>query len=310
MTAVSTAPPTEAPVAVATRRPLRARIPWRKILIYALALLVAVYIVAPFLWIVDTSFMTEADALTVPPQWIPQHPTLDNYRGFFHPDLTQSLLGSRAIQDTPHALRNSAIVAISTALLNLLLATLAAYSFARLRFRGSNALMMLYLASRMVPGVAIIIPFYLVLRTLHLLDSYMGLILAYTTFTLPFTIWILKDYFRTIPRDLEDAARVDRCNWFSMMWRIFLPISAPGLVAAAVFAFMTAWNEFLFALFLTSTIKTQTIPIIVANFANDLNVQYTFMAAAGVLAVIPPLVLALLFQRLIVQGLAAGSVMG
>jgi multiple sugar transport system permease protein len=308
MTTVSTR--TQPAVVARTRRPWPARLPWQQIAIYALALFFAVYLIAPFTWIVITSFMTEPDALTVPPQWIPQNPTLANYQGFFHPSFQQQFLGSRAIQDTPHALLNSAIVAISTALLNLCLATLAAYSFARLRFRGSQALMMLYLGSRMVPGVAIIIPFYLVLRALHLLDSYLGLILAYTTFTLPFTIWILKDYFRSIPRDLEDAARIDRCNWFAMMWRVFLPISAPGLVAAAVFAFMTAWNEFLFALFLTSTIKTQTIPIIVANFANDLNVQYTFMAAAGVLAVIPPLLLALLFQRLIVQGLAAGSVKG
>jgi multiple sugar transport system permease protein len=297
-------------LAVSHRQPLRHRIPWRRIGLYALAIVFALYVLLPFAWIVLTSFMTEADALSVPPQWIPQHPTLQNYEGFFNPDPRQRLQGSRAVQETPRALLNSAVVAISTALLNLLLATLAAYSFARLRFRGSQTLMMVYLLSRMVPGVAIIIPFYLVLRTLGLLDSYLGLILSYTTFTLPFTIWILKDYFRSIPRDLEDAARVDRCNWWQMMWRVFLPISAPGLVAAAVFAFMTAWNEFLFALFLTSTIRSKTIPIIVANFANDLDVKFTFMAAAGVLAVIPPLALALLFQRLIVQGLAAGSVKG
>jgi multiple sugar transport system permease protein len=286
------------------------RVPWRSIAVYGLAIFFACYLLAPFLWIVLTSFMTEADALSVPPQWIPAHPTLDNYAGFFNPDPRQRLQGSRAVEETPRGLLNSMIVAFSTALLNLSLATLAAYSFARLRFRGSQLLLMLYLVSRMVPGVVIIIPFFLVLRTLGLLDSYLGLILSYTTFTLPFTIWILKDYFRTIPRDLEDAARVDRCNWLQMIWRVFLPISTPGLVAAGVFAFMTAWNEFLFALFLTSTMRSKTIPLIVANFANDLDVRFTFMAAAGVLAVIPPLVLALIFQRLIVQGLAAGSVKG
>jgi multiple sugar transport system permease protein len=287
-----------------------ALVPWRAIAIYLLAIFFALYLLAPFAWIVLTSFMTEADALSVPPQWIPAHPTLDNYAGFFNPTVRQRLQGARAVEETPVGLLNSMIVAFSTALLNLALATLAAYSFARIRFRGSQVLLMLYLVSRMVPGVVIIIPFFLILRALGLLDSYLGLILSYTTFTLPFTIWILKDYFRTIPRDLEDAARVDRCNWLQMMWRVFLPISAPGLVAAGVFAFMTAWNEFLFALFLTSTIKSKTIPLIVANFANDLNVQFTFMAAAGVLSVIPPLVLALIFQRLIVQGLAAGSVKG
>jgi multiple sugar transport system permease protein len=292
------------------RRPPGVRVPWRAVATYGLAIFFACYLVLPFCWIVLISFMTEADALSVPPQWIPERPTIENYRGFFDPTPAQRLSGARAIEETPRGLLNSTIVAFSTALLNLCLATFAAYSFARLRFRGSQTLLMLYLVSRMVPGVAIIIPFYLVLRALGLLDSYLGLILSYTTFTLPFTIWILKDYFRSIPRDLEDAARVDRCGWFSMMWRVFLPISAPGLVAAGVFAFMTAWNEFLFALFLTSTIKSRTIPTIVANFANDVDVRFTFMAAAGVLAVIPPLVLALIFQRLIVQGLAAGSVKG
>lgn len=305
MTATAAARQPEQP-----RQSLWARLPWRTIVVYGAVIFFAFYLIVPFAWIVLTSFMTEAEALSVPPHWIPEDPTLQNYEGFFSPTAEQRLVGSRAVEETPRALLNSTIVAVSTALLNLFLATLAAYSFARLRFRGSQALLMLYLLTRMVPGVAIIIPFFLVMRTLNLLDTYWAMILSYTTFTLPFTIWILKDYFRTIPRDIEDAARVDGCNWISMMWRIFLPISAPGLVAAAVFAFMLSWNEFLFALFMSSTISTRTIPIVVANFATDLEVQFTFMAAAGVLAVIPPLLLALIFQRMIVQGLAAGSVKG
>jgi multiple sugar transport system permease protein len=193
---------------------------------------------------------------------------------------------------------------------NLVLGTFAAYSFSRIQFRGSQLLLIVYLLTRMVPGIAIIIPFYLVMRALDLLDTYGALILSYTTFALPITIWILKDYFRTVPRELEDAARVDRCGWFRMMWTVFLPISAPGLVAAAIFSFMTAWNEFMFALFMTSTISSQTIPVIAANFATDVETQVTLMAAAGVLAVVPPLVLVLICQRLIVQGMAAGSVKG
>ena len=296
----------------ASTRPAPARwsVSWRAVGIGCLVALFAVYLLAPFAWIVRTSFMIEADALAVPPQWVPQQPTLANYQGFFQPTPEQQLVGSRAVAEMPRALLNSAVVATGTALVNLLLASLAAYSFARLRFRGSQALLLLYLTSRMVPGVAIIIPFFLLMRALGLLDTYLALILSYTTFTLPFTIWILKDYFRSIPRDLEDAARVDRCTWLGMMWRVFLPISAPGLVAAAVFAFMFAWNEFLFALFLTSTINSKTAPLVVANFATDLRVLFTFMSAAGVLAVIPPLALALVFQRLIVRGLAAGAVKG
>jgi multiple sugar transport system permease protein len=190
------------------------------------------------------------------------------------------------------------------------LAIFAAYSFSRIKFRGSQLLLILYLITRMVPGIAIIIPYYILMRQFHLLDTYLALILSYTTFALPITIWILKDFFRSVPRELEDAARVDRCGWFRTMWSVFLPVAAPGLVAAAVFSFMTAWNEFMFALFLTSTKAAKTIPVVAANFATDFNTQYTVMAAAGVLAVIPPLVLALIFQRKLVQGMAAGSVKG
>jgi multiple sugar transport system permease protein len=280
----------------------------RKVVLYALAIGFALYLVVPFYWIVNMSFMHEVDAASVPPHFLPNDPTLANYLSFVNPSTKQALVGSNAVGDTPYAVLNSLVVAFSTAIVNLVLGTFAAYSFSRIQFRGSQVLLIVYLLTRMVPGIAIIIPFYLVMRTLDLLDTYGALILSYTTFALPITIWILKDYFRTVPRELEDAARVDRCGWFRMMWTVFLPISAPGLVAAAIFSFMTAWNEFLFALFLTSTTYSQTIPVIAANFATDLNVSYTSMAAAGVVAVLPPLVLVLVFQRLIVGGLASGAV--
>lgn len=286
----------------------RRGIPWRKIVVYLLAAGFALWIILPFYWIIATSFMTEADALSTPPDWIPTNPTLDNYLAFINPEGSAALVGSRAAEAIPYALLNSAVVAVMTALLNLALGISAAYAFARMRFRGSQVLLMVYLATRMVPGVAIIIPFYLVMRSLNLLDTYGALVLSYTTFALPFTIWILKDYFRTIPSEIEDAARVDGCSWWRMMRSVFLPIAAPGLVAAAIFSFMTAWNEFMFALFLTSTPNAQTIPVIAANFATDLNVSFTSMAAAGVVAVIPPLILVLIFQRLIVHGLASGAV--
>jgi multiple sugar transport system permease protein len=273
-----------------------------------LAIGFALYLVVPFYWIINMSFMHEVDAASVPPHFLPDNPTLANYLSFVNPSAKQALVGSNAVGDTPYAVLNSLVVAFSTAIVNLVLGTFAAYSFSRIQFRGSQVLLIVYLLTRMVPGIAIIIPFYLVMRQLDLLDTYGALVLSYTTFSLPFTIWILKDYFRTIPADIEDAARVDGCGWFKTMWSVFLPIAAPGLVAAAIFSFMTAWNEFLFALFLTSTTYSQTIPVIAANFATDLNVSHTAMAAAGVAAVLPPLVLVLIFQRLIVGGLASGSI--
>jgi len=295
---------------VSTTVPLRYRVPWKKIVIYFVAACFALYLLMPFYWIFAMSFMHEVDAISVPPQWIPEHPTLENYLSFLNPNAGEALVGGRAIKETPFALGNSVVVGLSTAILNLLLAVPAAYAFSRLKFRGGKILLIGYLVTRMVPSVAIIIPFYLMMRSLGLLDTYGALILSYLTFSLPVTIWVLKDFFRAVPKELEDAARVDRCGWFRTMWTVFLPVAAPGLVAAAVFSFMTAWNEFMFALFMTSTTAAKTMPVVAANFATDMNTQFTLMASAGVLAVVPPLILVLIFQRLIVQGMAAGSVKG
>jgi multiple sugar transport system permease protein len=269
---------------------------------------VAAYFVAPFSWLVLTSFMHEGDAMAVPARWIPARPTLANYAMFVRPGGTRGIVGSRAAENTAPGILNSLIAATGTAVVNLALGILAGYSFARLRFHGRNALLLVYLGSRMVPGIALIVPLYLVIKTFGLLDNLLALVLTYLTFTLPFTIWLLKSYFQGIPRELEEAALVDGCTWPRMLMRVLLPIAAPGLVAAAMFAFMTAWNDYLFAVILTSSMAAKTVPVVVAGFATDVTTERTLMAAGGVLAVVPPLVLAFLFQRLIVQGLVSGAV--
>ena len=282
----------------------------RTALLTLFGLLVAIYILAPFSWLLLTSFMHERDALSVPPQWIIEDPTTENYETFFEPTGTRSIVGSRAAAQLLPSMVNSLIVAIGTAALNLVLGVLAGYSFARLRFPGRTPLMVMYLGSRMVPGIVLIVPLYLTIKTYGLLDDVMALIVTYLTFTLPFTIWLLKSYFQGIPRELEEAALVDGCTWPKMVLRVLLPAAMPGLTAAAMFAFMTAWNDYLFAVILTSTMASKTVPVVVAGFATDVTTERTLMAAGGVLAVIPPLVLAFIFQRLIVQGLTAGAVKG
>lgn len=269
---------------------------------------VAIYILAPFCWLLLTSFMHERDALTVPTQWIPRHPTLEHYRMFFRPTGTSAIVGGRAAEDMLPGMLNSLIAALGTAAINLVLGTLAGYSLARLRFRGQGALLGVYLGSRMVPGIALIVPLYLTLKNLGMLDHLSALVMTYVTFTLPFTIWLLKNYFQTIPRSLEEAAFMDGCSWLQMLIKVLLPVAMPGLVSAAMFAFMTAWNDYLFAVILTSTTASKTLPVVVAGFATDVTTQRTLMATGGVLAIIPPLALAFLFQRLIVQGLTSGAV--
>jgi multiple sugar transport system permease protein len=270
--------------------------------------IVAIYILAPFCWLLLTSFMHEQDALSVPPQWIPKNPTISNYMTFFDPAGTRAIVGSRAAEQTFPGMVNSLIAATGTAVLNLLLGTLAGYSLARFRFRGRGSLLGLYLGSRMLPGIALIVPLYLTIKNFGLLDHLSALIVTYVSFTLPFTIWLLKNYFQTIPRSLEEAAYMDGCSWLQMMWRVLLPAAFPGLIAAGMFAFMTAWNDYLFAVILTSTTAAKTLPVVVAGFATDVTTERTLMATSGVLAIIPPLVLAFLFQRLIVQGLTSGAV--
>jgi len=272
--------------------------------------LVAVFFLAPFSWLVLTSFMHESDAMSVPLRLLRARPTLENYATFVAPSGTRSIVGSRAAENTMPGIWNSMLAATGTAVLNLVLGVLAGYSFARLRFPGRTSVLFLYLGSRMVPGIALIVPLYLVIQRAGLLDTLLALVVTYLTFTLPFTIWLLKSYFQGIPRELEEAALVDGCGFWRMMGRVLLPAAAPGLVAAAMFAFMTAWNDYLFAVILTSSMAAKTAPVVVAGFATDVTTERTLMAAGGVLAVVPPLVLAFLFQRLIVQGLVSGAVKG
>lgn len=280
----------------------------RTVFLVVAGIAVAIYILAPFCWLLLTSFMHERDALTVPTQWIPRHPTLEHYKMFFHPSGTSAIVGGRAAEEMLPGMLNSLIAALGTAAVNLVLGTLAGYSLARLRFRGQGALLGVYLGSRMVPGIALIVPLYLTLKNLGMLDHLSALIITYVTFTLPFTIWLLKNYFQTIPRSLEEAALMDGCSWFQMLVKVLLPVAMPGLVSSAMFAFMTAWNDYLFAVILTSTTASKTLPVVVAGFATDVTTQRTLMATGGVLAIIPPLALAFLFQRLIVQGLTSGAV--
>jgi multiple sugar transport system permease protein len=290
----------------------RFRVPWRLLVLYAVSVIVGVVILMPFAWVIISSFMHEVDAIAVPPQFIPHQVTLDNYRAFFDPQALPSgeYVGQGAAVDAPRALLNSVIVATAIVVINIVVGSMAGYAFARLQFAGSTSLLVFYIGSRMVPPLAIIVALYGIVSSLHLLDTLVALILTYTTFTVPYSIWILQSYFRTIPREIEDASRVDGCNWLMTMLRIFLPVATPAIGATALFSFLSSWGEFLYALILTTSMNSKTMPIIVSQFVTDINTSPVLLSASGVLAVIPPLILALIFQNLIVAGIAAGAVKG
>lgn len=267
-----------------------------QILLNLLALLLLVFIVAPFLWVAIASFQGEVELLSRPPHLIPQNPTLDNYNYVFTGKIPEAYevkgqLRSRISEDARKiapALKNSFIVAGTIMVINLLIATPAAYTFARMSFKGKKPAYNFILASRLLPAMAIAIPYFIILQTLKLMDTYTGLILVHLVLTLPFTIWFLSLYIANIPREMEDAGMVDGCTPFQALVRIVVPMMIPGLIAAAAFAFMTSYNEFLFARFITQTIDTQTGPVIIASIAGNPDVSYTLISVCITLGLIPP----------------------
>ena len=278
-----------------------------------LAILLIIFVAGPFIWVAAASLQGENELLKHPPSLIPQNPTIDNYKYVFTGEIPTSYevkgqLRSRISQEArliAPALKNSFIIAIAVMVINLLLGTPAAYTFSRLRFRLRGPSYNFILASRLMPAMAIAIPYYVIILTLKLLDTHLSVILVHSALTLPFTIWFLTLYISSIPRDMEEAGLVDGCTTFQALRKIVVPMMAPSLVAAAAFAFMTSYNEFLFARFLTQSIKTQTGPVIIASISGNPDVSYSLISVCVTLGLIPPLILAISMRRWLTEGLSA-----
>lgn len=292
--------------AVPYRQPVLARI-ISACGIYVLAALVAVWLIGPFLWLFITSISYQRDLLSLPTPLIPVNPTLENYGKilglveFHHADQARLVIAS---------LGNSFIVAMAVTLINIVFGSAAGYAYARHRSRLMSLSLYLVLFTRMLPVVVLIPALFLMLRQLGLQNTLTGLTIAYCSFTFPFTIWIMKSYFETIPRELEESGLVDGCTRFQVFCRLIVPISGPGFVAAGAFTFVLAWNEFLVAQVLNSKRGMTTLPPAIAGMLGQANLDYSIIAASGFLSALPAAVLALLFQRYMVQGLTAGSVKG
>jgi multiple sugar transport system permease protein len=275
-----------------------------RILIYASAILTAIVILAPFAWLVISSVASPVDLLARPLRWIPEHASLDRYVSIFEGGVNDAADTFRA------ALANSMIVAGSSVAISMVVGVFGAYAFARLRFPGRRLTVLVFLSTYMLPPIAIVIPLYLTMVQLHLLDTRLGLIIVYCSFITPFVIWILSGHFRAIPRELEDAARVDGASRVGALVRIVLPLARSGLLATALFGFLVAWDEFLYALVFTSSTASKTIPVAIAEFSGRFSVNFGMVATGGVLAALPPLLIAFVFQRYIVSGLSSGAVKG
>ena len=276
-------------------------------LLFVLIILVLVFaVVAPFLWMFISSVSNPRALAQRPPEWIPSEITFDRYKALFSiGDSDVSL--PVAPERFQSALMTSLVVSTSTTLVSLLAGALAAYAFVRLNVPGRKFLLMAILAAQMLPVIVIIIPLFIVMQRLGLLDTHLGLILVYTGYLLPVVVWILVSYFETIPLDMEEAAMIDGCSRFQTLYRVVLPLAGPGMVAVAVFTFLSSWNEFFMALIFSGS-NAKTITVTITEFTTQAGIDLGLMSTGGVIGSVPPLILAFVLHRHIVEGLTSGGV--
>jgi multiple sugar transport system permease protein len=259
-------------------------------------LLGAVFAGGPVLWMLSSSFKSNTQIFELPPRLVTDTFSFDAYAAIF------------SDAETMRFFANSYIVAGAVTLLTLLVAIQAAYAFSRFEFRGKRMLNVIIVSVQAVPPITLLIPYFGLMVALGLYNSYPGLILTYMVFTLPYAIIMMTGYFNTLPRELDEAVRVDGAGSFTALWRVLVPISVPGIVSIGIYTFMIAWNEYLFALTLTKTVDMRTVPIGIQLLMGQHSYEWNQIMAMSVLGSVPVLLLFLFFQRYFISGLTAGSV--
>lgn len=260
---------------------------------YVLLILLLIFFLFPIYWLIATSLKTQVDIFSIPPKWL-FLPTVENY--------IHVLFGT----EYPMLAKNSLIAALSNVALSMLIGTTAAYAISRFKV-GTKNLLYWFLGIRMLPPIVASIPLFLIAASLRLIDTYVILPILYLTLNLPFVIWMMKSFIDEIPVDIEESALIDGCSHVGAMVRVVLPLAAPGLVATAVFCFIMAWNEFLFAMIFTRASAT-TLPVGISGFITEEQIFWGYITAAAAVSAIPPIIFALVFQRYLVRGLTFGAV--
>jgi multiple sugar transport system permease protein len=277
-----------------------------KLFLFLLTLPVFFFIFFPVLWLFSASLSTQAELYAIPTHWIPQHPTLQNYLDIIFPSLATS--------SVPHtfavSLLNSFKIASAVTAICIVIGSLAAYALVRIPFRFNRTIQLGIIATRMIPEVSLILPLFIIASSLGWINQPIVLIVTYMSFALPYAIWMMAAFFQSVPIELEDAARMDGCTRLGILFRVVMPISLPGLVSTAMFTFLVAWDEFFYALIFTSTLAAKTVPVAIAEFVGRYAVNINGMMAGGIIAALPPVILAFIFQRYIISGLTAGAVKG
>jgi multiple sugar transport system permease protein len=254
----------------------------------------------PILWMLSTAFKDVKDLFNMPPEWIPRPPTVAAFASLFK-------TGSFFLR----YFLNSLLVCLSSTLLTVAAASLAGFAFSRFRFRGSKTAMFFFLVTQMFPNVVLLISVFTLFKQLRLLNTYPALILTYAGFALPFSIWMLKNYFDTLPIEMDQAAYIDGCSHVQVLARIVYPLTGPAILSVALFVFLVGWNELMFSLTLTSTESVRTIAAgLVVTYQGQYQIYWSEMMAASLLASLPVVLLFLLMQRYFIQGMTMGAVKG
>ena len=268
------------------------------LLLYVSALLICAFSLVPVAWVLSTAFKGPTEVFTIPPHWIPRRPTLENFATVVHnPKMMRYFL-------------NTVIIATGSTVLSMVVSILAAYGFSRYRFPGSQTLLVAIIFSRILPRVTLVIPFFVILKVLSLYNTFPGLILVYIMVGMPVALWIIKGFFDNVSIEMEEAATIDGCSPLGILLRIVLPVSAPAVGAIAMYSFILAWNEFLFALVLTADASTQPISVGLAFYQTEHGVSWGPLMAAATLMSIPAVIVFSTFQRQLVKGLTEGAVKG
>lgn len=273
---------------------------WKRLWIYIFAALICVFSVFPFLWMVSTSFKPPTEIYQYPPALVSPKPTLEGYETILNAN-SGSFNFIRWIG-------NSLVVSVLSTVISVIVAALGAYSLSRYRFAGRGGLLYTIMITQMMPASLLVIPLYIIMMQMKLLDSMFGLTLAYIAFTVPYCTWSLKGYFDTIPTALDEAARIDGCNSLKAFYRVVLPLAAPGLVSTSIFAFVTCWNEFMFASVFMKNYDNWTIPVGLTTFKGQYATNWNGIMAGGVIITVPVVLIFLLMQRYLIEGMTAGAV--
>ncbi|TEU16164.1 MAG: carbohydrate ABC transporter permease [Anaerolineales bacterium] len=272
----------------------------KAVLSTALLAIPFLFVFFPTFWMLSTSLKPNKDAFQMPPHWIPQEWTLENFM-----DQLEDRTGFVVY------VRNGVLVSVATTLLTTAVAVPAGYAFARLRFRAKRTLLLIILASQMFPPVIIVITLYMLYGQLGLLDSYTGMVIAFTSYSLPFSVWMMRGFCETVPEEIEEAAFVDGCDRVAILWRVVVPLIKPGLIAVGLFSFLHAWNNLIFALSLTSSPDRRTIPPgFLLTYVGEFQYRWGEMFAGAVIVTVPTVILFIGLQRFLVRGLTAGAVKG